>query len=313
MAQNLRRIEPLVFDDDIANNWVKFKREWEVYSQAGLSDKSKKVQAYTFLNLAGSDALDKYESFHFQENEDKEDPHVLIKKYDEICLPERNVIMDRHAFNFTVQKPDEGIKSYVATLRLLGKKFDFGALTDELIRDRIVCGIHNDAVRTQLLREKDLTLESVESSIRICMLFERSERGTKELKKETEVFAVQQNRRRCNNCGGEHATECNKCPAFNKRCNSRKKWNHFAKCCRSMPQNTGGWMAPSSGTGGKNLHRINEVESVDQHDHFHCECVDLMVNKGGIFTTLLTTCNKKVKLKIDTGAKCHVPIHIAVC
>lgn len=77
MAQNLQRIEPLVFDDDIANNWVKFKREWDVYSKAGLSDKSKKVQAYTLLNLAGSDALDKYESFHFQEGEDKEDPDVL--------------------------------------------------------------------------------------------------------------------------------------------------------------------------------------------------------------------------------------------
>ncbi len=85
---------------------------------------------------------------------------MLIKKFDEICLPERNVIMYRHAFNSTVQKPDEGIQSYVATLRLLAKKCDFGSLTDELIRDRIVCGIHNDAVRAQLLREKDLTLES---------------------------------------------------------------------------------------------------------------------------------------------------------
>lgn len=72
MAQSLRRREPLVFDDDIANNWLKFKREWDMYSKAGLLDKSKKVQAYTLLNFAGSDALDKYESFHFQEGEDKD-------------------------------------------------------------------------------------------------------------------------------------------------------------------------------------------------------------------------------------------------
>ncbi len=32
------------------------------------------------------------------------------------------------------------------------------------------------------------------------MLFERAERGTKELKREAEVFAVQQYRRRFNNC-----------------------------------------------------------------------------------------------------------------
>lgn len=54
-------------------------------------------------------------------------------------------------------------------------------LTDELIQDRIVCGIHNDAVCAQLLREKNLTLES---AIRICMLFECAERGTKKLKRE---------------------------------------------------------------------------------------------------------------------------------
>ena len=53
MAQGLRRIDPLVFDENIAANWEKFNREWRVYSNAGLSNASKKVKAYTFLNLAG--------------------------------------------------------------------------------------------------------------------------------------------------------------------------------------------------------------------------------------------------------------------
>ncbi len=82
----------------------------------------------------------------------------------------------------------------MATLRLLAKKKgDFGSLTDELMRDRIVCGIHNDAVCAQLLREKDLTLES---AIRICMLFERAERGTKELKRE--AFVCREKCLQCN-------------------------------------------------------------------------------------------------------------------
>ncbi len=147
---------------------------------------------------------------------------------------------------------------------------------------------------------------TLESAIRICMLFERAERGTKELKREAEVFAVQKYKRRCNNCGGEHAIERNKCPAFNKRCNSCNKWNHFAKCCRSKPQNTGGRMMPSSGPSEKNLHRVNEVESEVHQDYFHCESVDLFASKGEIFTTLSTTSNKQVKMKIDTGAKCNV-------
>lgn len=82
-----------------------------MYSKAGLSDKSKKVQDFTLLNLTGLDALDKYESFHFQVGQDKEDPDVLIKKFDKICLMEQKIIMDRHAFNIMVQKPDERIQS----------------------------------------------------------------------------------------------------------------------------------------------------------------------------------------------------------
>ncbi len=48
------RIDQLIFDEHIADNWSKFKKEWRIYCNAGLSDKTKKVQAYTLLNLAGS-------------------------------------------------------------------------------------------------------------------------------------------------------------------------------------------------------------------------------------------------------------------
>ncbi len=56
MAQGLRCIDPMIFDEHIADNWSKFEKEWRIYCNAGLSDKTKKVQAYTLLNLAGPDA-----------------------------------------------------------------------------------------------------------------------------------------------------------------------------------------------------------------------------------------------------------------
>ncbi len=100
---------------------------------------------------------------------------VLVKKFEEICLPVKNVIMDRHAFNTMNQKPHETIQSYVAMLKTLARKCEFGTLHDELIRDRLVC-IYNDNIRTQLLKEKNLTLNS---AIEICMLHEQSEKGQK--------------------------------------------------------------------------------------------------------------------------------------
>ncbi len=139
---------------------------------------------------------------------------VLVKKFEEICLPVKNVIMDRHAFNTMNQKPHETIQSYVAKLKTLARKYEFGTLQDELIRDRLVCGLYNDNIRTQLLKEKNITLSSV---IEIGMLHEQSGKGKKEavikeLKKESKVCAVQYST--CSNCGRIS------CPAFNKRCNA---------------------------------------------------------------------------------------------
>ena len=215
MAQGLRRINPLVFNEDIAHNWEKFKREWHIYSNTGLTTASKKVKAYTFLNLAGPEALDKLDTFDFAEDEDREDPAVLVKKFEELCLPVKNVIMDRHAFNTTDQKQHESIQSYVSTLKVMAKKCDLGTLHDELIRDRLVCGFQSDTVHAQLLKEKKLTLNS---AFEICMLHKQSEKCNRELKRETEVCTVQFNP--CTNCGGQHAPDRNRCPAFNKRCNT---------------------------------------------------------------------------------------------
>lgn len=176
MAQELRRIDPLIFDDNIADNWRKFEKEWRIYCFAGLSDKSKKVQAYTLLNLAGSEAIDKAETFVYADGEDREDPEVLLAKFSEVCLPAKNLIMDRYAFNTAVQKPGESVQAYVSTLKILARKCEFGSLQDELIRDRIVCGIQNDIVRKHLLREKNLTLDL---AVNMCLLQEGVDTGAK--------------------------------------------------------------------------------------------------------------------------------------
>lgn len=46
----------------------------------------------------------------------------MVNKFEEICLPVTNVIMDRHAFNTTNQKPHETIQLYAATLKTIAKK-----------------------------------------------------------------------------------------------------------------------------------------------------------------------------------------------
>ncbi|KAL0175015.1 hypothetical protein M9458_030983, partial [Cirrhinus mrigala] len=63
------------------------------------------MQAYTLLNLAGPEAVKEFEAFTYAEGEDSEDPDVLLQKFAKLCLPTKNIIMDRHVFNTTIQKP----------------------------------------------------------------------------------------------------------------------------------------------------------------------------------------------------------------
>ena len=120
-------------------------------------------------------------------------------------------------------------------------------MADEMIKDRIVVGVHSDIVRGRLLREKDLCLTK---AIDICKAAEASTKQLEKLTDEKKVEILQESRPTtyqagtknnpkkttgpaCQNCGRNHPPQ--RCPAYGKTCNACNKLNHFAKCCRSKP------------------------------------------------------------------------------
>lgn len=159
----LRKPDPLRFKGNVAENWRIFENFWTlIFIAAAHSSKTWKEQAYILLNVAGREAIEKSCSFTYKAAvkvvmpaEDKEDPEVLKKKFCELCTPQKNIIMERHKFNSRNQKPQEKYQSNFADLKTLAQTCEYGALKDELIRDRVVCGIISDKVRKGLLRESD--------------------------------------------------------------------------------------------------------------------------------------------------------------
>ena len=55
---------------------------------------------------------------------------------------------------------------------------DFGALKDQLIRDGIVCGVRENAVKRKLLQESKLTLEKC---VHVCRATEATSARLKEM------------------------------------------------------------------------------------------------------------------------------------
>ncbi len=245
MVDSFRRPDPVVFNENVAENWRNFEREYDIFIAAAHSDKPAKTRAYILLNLAGPEVIERESSFVYTVEvhapagqdgvpgavimpaESREDPDCLKRKYREICNPQSNRTMERHKFHSRNQKQGESIKSFISDFK---KSCQFGDLTDELTCDRLVRGT-SDSLRKYLLRDSELTLVK---AISICRIHEMTEASSKTLS--TQVICVDavkpaSNRKhqskplspshtitKCNNCGGSHAAKRNECPAFGPKC-----------------------------------------------------------------------------------------------
>ena len=180
--------------------------------------------------------------------------------------PQKNVVYERFLFNSSTQAPDESFNVYLHKLRKLAATCNFGALTDEMIRDRIVIGVKDMSLKGRLLREHGLSLvKAVELSKaseiakeRLHKL-EKGERKTSEevnfvRSKHTQwpkarVLATQPKmkarntkglsfpRRKCKYCG-KNQTHNKKedCLAYGQECRSCHRNNHLAAVCNARTQ-----------------------------------------------------------------------------
>jgi len=152
MADGLRKPEPLCFEGDVALNWKHFAQEVEIFIAAAHGEKDDRTKAY-ILNLGGREAIEKEKSLVYAPavlNEDgtvrvaaesRESIEVLKGKFAEICDPRGNVILERHKLNIRIKEESESFQSFVADLRILANTCEYDTLKDELIRDKIVCGV----------------------------------------------------------------------------------------------------------------------------------------------------------------------------
>ena len=129
--------------------------------------KNNKIQAYILLNLAGGEAIKREKLFTYEESENKEATECLKWKIAEVWNPQTNVTMEHHKFNTCMQQRGESIQSFVADLKNKASACEFGELKDEMIKDRLVCGVENQRLRRNVLREGKLTLQK---AIELCQI-----------------------------------------------------------------------------------------------------------------------------------------------
>jgi hypothetical protein len=154
---------------DVAGNWDFFKPQWSDYEIAtGLDKREESVRLATLRSAMGRECLQILLNLNLSE-EDKKKIDKCLEALENYFKPTRNVVYERYVFNTCVQQSVESAQSYVTRLRKLAASCEYGALTDELIRDRLAIGLKNQGDKIRLLREKSLNLQK---AIEMCTLSE---------------------------------------------------------------------------------------------------------------------------------------------
>ena len=97
----------------------------------------------------GDEADDILASFGLNEADSKK-YDVVKGKFENYFIKKRNVIFERAKFNQRIQEKGETVDQFITVLYQLAEHCNYGGLRDEMIRDRIVVGLHDAKLSLRL-------------------------------------------------------------------------------------------------------------------------------------------------------------------
>ena len=312
--------EPFSFQANEWCNWLKRFQRFRSVSE--LDKKSEELQVNTLLYTIGPKAEDLLESLHLDDGEEKK-YNVVVDKISNFFVPKTNVIFERARFNMRKQELGESCEQFVSALHALASKCNYGTLSNELIRDRLVVGIIDSKLSKNLQLDDRLTLEIAITKIMQSELVTNQQSvvrqethdahssnqavgfiGNKSYKKpqQPQQHAKQAYRKNnkhasaqqqtCNNCARPQHGKGVTCPAKGQLCFKCQKSNHFASCCRANSWTTAG--QPKSQFNNKvsgiflgNV-QLGRVESTDSCDPW--------------FTDIKVASSVDISFQLDSGA-----------
>ena len=271
---------------------------------------------------------------------------VILKKLRDHFDPKPLEIAESYRFGTRCQMPEEDIANFVVALKKLSIHCNFGDFQDRALRDRFVCGLRSERIRSKLMTMSKLTFD-VACSTAIQM--DMAEKGSKAVHSAAnrqsawpagEVNKMYANKPRtnqpkppksgagtgsrttgkpCYRCLGHHSPQS--CSFINAECYACKKKGHIASACRtkgkSTPQQTRSsgstkWSTPSTSTSGhrQSLHTL-ETEPTTEEDELEIYTIysNATCNpkaQNESFSVCVQLGGAPVKMEVDTGASVSV-------
>lgn len=119
---------------------------------------SGRIGCHTLNMCLGEEVLKTVETLLFACTDDKKDLSATLQLLEQHYAGEANVTLVWFHFFQRNEREGESFAEYLSTLHRLSATCKFDALQEELIRDRIVNGLRDEAIQLSLLQLKNLTL-----------------------------------------------------------------------------------------------------------------------------------------------------------
>ena len=220
----------------------------------------------------------------------------LVKVLTDHFSPKPSEIMQRSKFYSRSRKPGESISTFVAELRATAEYCNFGTSLNAMIRDRVVCGINEDAIQKRLLAEGDtLTLtkalslaQAYETAVKDATTLLPSNASPQQIHR-VQSAAKAQSKKPCYRCTrtGHSPGACR----FRKeRCHNCSKIGHIKKACRQ---------ADKVGVPSRNVQFVDQTETPTKDEY---PLFTLTVSQTTPIVLPVEINHKRVSMELDTGA-----------
>ena len=151
--------------------------------------------------------------------------------------PKQSIIVERFTFHSRSRREGESVALFVAELKKLSEHCGFGDTLNDMLRDRLVCGINDGGMQRRLLSEPDLTYKK---ALDLTQEMETAELNVHDLQSSNlgveKAYLIKGTSQtsqeiRCYRCGANHrSSECRYKDLY---CHSCGKHGHLSRVCRT--------------------------------------------------------------------------------
>ena len=151
MATVIGQVEPFQTGMD---DWEQYAERLEQYFTANSIEDEGKRRA-VFLTVVGRETYSLLCNLLAPEKlATKTYPKLVAVAKDHVA-PKPPIIAERFRFHRRCQGEAESVTQYMAELRKLADKCDFGTYLEQALRDWLVCGLRQEAIQRKLLTLED--------------------------------------------------------------------------------------------------------------------------------------------------------------